>query len=485
MHIHVIAVAGSGMGSLAGLLRELGHEVSGSDVRFDPPMGPALASWGVRTMTGFAPEHLEPTPDLVVVGNVCRKDNPEVVRALELGLPVTHIAGALQRFVFGDASPLVVSGTHGKTTTSALCAYLLDRAGFAPGFLIGGIPRDLPSSFRKPRASGPRNLLHTPSVRRNPPFVIEGDEYDTAYFEKTAKFLHYGAEVAILSSIEYDHVDIYPSFEDYVAAFRRFVTQIPEHGLIVANAADPKVVEVVEQFARTEVAYYALEGEATHGVAPHWVAAPAESGPTGTSFDVFAGGAKCGRLAISLSGQHNVANAVAALAACAQGYGAPLASLVRPLAEFSGVKRRQELVGTPRGIRIYDDFAHHPTAVAKTLAGLRRRHPQGKLLALFEARSATACRKLHQADYVGAFAAADIVLLAPLGRDGLSADERLDTQQLALDLVARGKQAQAFTDLDALLEATKHYATEGDVVAILSNGAFGGMQERLVAALGR
>jgi len=326
--------------------------------------------------------------------------------------------------------------------------------------------------------------LHAPNLRRNPPFVIEGDEYDTAYFEKTAKFLHYGAEVAILSSIEYDHVDIYPSFEDYVAAFRRFVRQIPEHGLIVANAADPKVVEVVEEGARTEVAYYALEGEPTHGVAPHWLAAPAESGPTGTSFDVFAGGAKCGRFAISLSGQHNVANAVAALAACAQGYGAPLASLVRPLAEFSGVKRRQELVGTPRGIRIYDDFAHHPTAVSKTLAGLRRRHPQGKLLALFEARSATACRKLHQDDYVSAFAAADIVLLAPLGRDGLGADERLDTHKLALDLVARGKHAQAFTDLEALVQTTKQYATEGDVVAVLSNGAFGGMQERLVAALG-
>jgi UDP-N-acetylmuramate: L-alanyl-gamma-D-glutamyl-meso-diaminopimelate ligase len=242
-------------------------------------------------------------------------------------------------------------------------------------------------------------------------------------------------------------------------------------------------VEVVEQAACTEVAYYALESENTHGVAPHWVAAPAEVGPTGTSFDVFAGGAKCGRFAISLSGQHNVANALAALAACAQGYGAPLTSLVRPLAEFSGVKRRQELLGTPRGIRVYDDFAHHPTAVLKTLAGLRRRHPQGKLLALFEARSATACRKLHQADYVGAFAAADIVLLAPLGREGLSEGERLDTQKLAQDLVQAGKQAHAFGDLESLVESTKQYAANGDVVAVLSNGAFGGVQERLVAVL--
>lgn len=483
MHIHIVAVAGSGMGSLAGLLRELGHDVSGSDTSFDPPMGPALSGWGVRTMTGFSAAHLDPKPDLVVVGNVCRRDNPEVVAAFELGLPVTHIAGALDRFVFGETAPLVVAGTHGKTTTSAWCAYLLDRAGLEPGFLIGGLPLDLPHSFRRPRAAETKLGLPLVSKPRKSPFVIEGDEYDTAYFEKTAKFLHYKAEVAIVTSIEYDHVDIYPSFEHYLEAFRRFVRQLPAHGLVIANAADPGVVEVVEAHARCEVAYYALSGQATPRVAPHWLAAPAQSGASGTSFDVFAGGAACGRFAIGLSGEHNVANALAALAACAQGYGVPLADLVRPLAEFRGVKRRQELLGTPGGVHVYDDFAHHPTAVKTTLAGLRRRHPEGKLVALFEARSATACRKLHQREYVDAFDAADVVLLAPLGRDNIAEDERLDTKQLARDLIRAGKLAYAFDDLDSLVQGAAADAAPGDVIAVLSNGAFGGVQGRVLEAL--
>lgn len=482
MHIHIVAVAGSGMGSLAGLLSELGHEVSGSDTSFDPPMGPALSRWGVRTMTGFSAAHLEPKPELVVVGNVCRKDNPEVVAALELGLEVTHIAGALERFVFGATAPLVVAGTHGKTTTSSWCAYLLDRAGLAPGYLLGGLPLDLPNSFRKPRSADSKLALPLASKPRKPPFVIEGDEYDTAYFEKTAKFLHYKAEVAIVTSIEYDHVDIYPSFDHYLEAFRRFVQQLPERGLLIANAADPNIVELAEAHAVCEVAYYALSGQAVR-VAPHWLAAPAQSDASGTSFDVFAGGVACGRFAIGLSGEHNVANALGALAACAQGYGVPLARLVQPLAEFRGVKRRQELLGTPRGVHVYDDFAHHPTAVKTTLAGLRRRHSKGKLVALFEARSATACRNLHQHDYVRAFDAADVVLLAPLGRDNIAEAERLDTKQLARDLITAGKLAYAFDELDSLVDVAASQAGPGDVIAVLSNGAFGGVHGRVLKAL--
>ncbi len=482
MHIHIIAVAGTGMGSLAGLLRELGHEVSGSDTSFDPPMGPALKAWGVRAMQGFSPDNLTPAPDLVVVGNVCRKDNPEVLAALDRRLPLTHIAGALERFVFAGTSPLVVAGTHGKTTTTALAAYLLDQTGLAPGFLIGGIPQDFPSSFRAPR-KGRRSLADNVGLGRGSPFVIEGDEYDTAYFEKTAKFLHYHAEVAIITSIEYDHIDIYPSVADYVAAFERFVRQIPEPGLIVAYAGDARVVEVVERHARSEVSYYALGDDDCHGVAPHWLAAVAESGPTGTSFDLYAGGVSCGRFALGLSGRHNVANAVAAIAASAQGYGVRLSNLVRPLAAFRGVKRRQELIGIVRGIHVYDDFAHHPTAVATTLAGMKRRHPESRLVALFEPRSATACRKLHQRDYVSAFTAADAVLLAPLGRQGLSPDERLDTQRLAHDLAAEGTPAQAFDDLDDLLDSAVEQAKPGDVLLLLSNGAFGGMRARLLSAL--
>src|SRR6188768_3276020 len=325
MHIHIVAVAGTGMGALAGLLKELGHHVSGSDVAFDPPMGPALEAWGVRCLPGFDPKHLEPAPDLTIVGNVCRKDNPEVQAAIQGGLRYTHIAGALAEFALDGCSPLVVAGTHSKTTTTAMAAHLLDACGFAPGFLIGGLPKNFARSFRAARAPKPRLVLGERPLRK-PPFVIEGDEYDTAFFEKSAKFLHYRPEVAIVTSIEHDHIDIYPSLDAYLEAFEQFVALVPENGLIVANAADPLVRRVVQK-ARAEVAFFALEGEDTGGVAPHWLAAVADSGATGTAFDLFAGGMLAGRYANRLPGRHNVKNALAAVAASAQGFGARLSEL--------------------------------------------------------------------------------------------------------------------------------------------------------------
>jgi UDP-N-acetylmuramate: L-alanyl-gamma-D-glutamyl-meso-diaminopimelate ligase len=483
MHIHIVAVAGTGMGALAGLLQELGHQVSGSDVAFDPPMGPALESWGVRCVRGFDARNLEPAPDLTIIGNVCRKDNPEVVAVLERGLPYTHIAGALGRFVLGDCSPLVVAGTHGKTTTTAMAAHLLDACGFEPGFLIGGLPKNFPRSFRAPTAGKPRLAMGDRPLRK-PPFVIEGDEYDTAFFEKSAKFLHYRPEVAILTSIEHDHVDVYPSLDSYLEAFRKFVALVPEHGLIIANAADGEVVRVVDAHARAEVAWFALEGEDTHKKPPHWLAAPAQSDSEGTRFDLYAGGVACGRLALQVPGRHNLKNALAALGAVAQGYGARIADLGPALARFEGVRRRQDLIGTPRGSFVYDDFAHHPTAVQETLAALRGRHGTGKLFAVFEPRSATACRRMHQADYARAFDAADEVLLAPLGRSNLPPDEALDLGVLAGDLDARGKTARTFDSVEAILDYLALNVTPGSVVALLSNGAFGGIHEKLLARLG-
>jgi UDP-N-acetylmuramate: L-alanyl-gamma-D-glutamyl-meso-diaminopimelate ligase len=479
MHIHVVAVSGTGMGSLAGLLKELGHDVSGSDVSFDPPMGPALKEWGVRCLEGFDPAHLVPKPDLVVIGNVCRPDNVEARAAIDSGLEYTHLAGALSRFVLSDTSSLVVAGTHGKTTTTAMTAHLLDRTGFSPGFLVGGLPRGFPRSFR---AAGARRLP-TPEARgRKRPFVIEGDEYDTAFFEKTAKFLHYRPEVAILTSIEHDHIDIYPSLDAYLEAFERFVALVPEAGLIVANAADPLVRRVVEK-ARAELAFFALEGEDTGGVAPHWLAAVAESGPTGTAFDLFAGGMLAGRYASRLPGRHNVKNALAALAASAQGFGARLSELGPALGSFEGVRRRQELLGSPRDIAVYDDFAHHPTAVRETLDALRARHPDGRLIAVFEPRSATACRKLHQDEYPRAFGAADYVLLAPLGRTNLAASEMLDLDRVVSDLCARGKHAERCDSLDAIALRVAELAKPRDAVALLSNGSFGGLPRRLAREL--
>jgi UDP-N-acetylmuramate: L-alanyl-gamma-D-glutamyl-meso-diaminopimelate ligase len=481
MRIHVIAVAGTGMGALAGLLAELGHEVTGSDTAFEPPIGPELAAWGVRCLSGFDPAHLEPAPELVVVGNVCRPNNPEARAAIERGLEVTHIAGALGRFGLAGTSPLVVAGTHGKTTTTALAAWLLDRTGFAPGFLIGGLPKGFARGFRAAKAQ--RRLGSAERPTRRTPFVVEGDEYDTAFFEKTAKFLHYAPEVAIITSIEHDHIDIYPTFESYLEAFRRFVALVPESGLIVANGSDAHVVRVVEAHARAPVAWFALADEPTHGVPPHWLAAPAGSDARGQAFDLYAGGVACGRLALPLPGRHNLRNAVAALGAAAQGFGARLADLGPALAAFPGVRRRQDLIGNPRGTFVYDDFAHHPTAVKETLAALRARHAEGRLLAVFEARSATACRRMHQRDYAEAFDSADEILLAPLGRTNLAPEEALDLEQLVRDLEARGRQARRYDSVDAIVARLDETAREGDVIALLSNGAFGGIHEKVLARL--
>ena len=317
----------NGHGRLAGLLMELGHEVSGSDVAFDPPMGPALESWGVRCLHGFDPKHLEPAPDLTIIGNVCRKDNPEVVAAIERGLRYTHIAGALAEFVLDGCSPLVVAGTHGKTTTTRHGGAFAGSLRVCAGISDRRPAQEFPAQLSRGRAWANRACRWAIARCASPPFVIEGDEYDTAFFEKTAKFLHYRPEVAILTSIEHDHVDIYPDLESYLAAFRKFVALVPEGGLIVANAADAEVVQVVDAHARAQVAWFALEGEDTHGKPPHWLAAPAQMDEAGTRFDLYAGGVACGRLALTVPGHHNLKNALAAIGAAAQGYGARIADI--------------------------------------------------------------------------------------------------------------------------------------------------------------
>ena len=476
MRIHVVAVSGTGMGPLAGLLAEMGHEVTGSDVAFDPPIGPRLVEWGIRCVSGFDPKNLAYGPDLVVIGNLCRANNPEARFAIDSGIPYTHIGGALQRFVLPKTRPLIVAGTHGKTTTSALAAGLLDAAGLAPGYLIGGVPRGLDRSFRAPPRE--RNLLRPAP----PPFVIEGDEYDSAFFEKTAKFLHYSAQVVILTSIEHDHVDIYPTLESYLWPFGELVSRLPPEGLVVANAADPLVVQIVRQHARVPVIWYALEGQDTSGVAPHWLVSPAAADASGTSFDLFLGGVAAGRWVTPLMGRHNLANAAAALAAAVHGYGVEPTQLRLPLANLRGVARRQDLIGTPGGVFVYDDFAHHPTAVRETLLALRSRHPSAKLFAVFEPRSATACRKIHQDVYPESFASADVVLLARVARD-LPPEERLDVSQVAADLRERGTDAGSFDGVDEIVEELGRRARAGDVVAVLSNGTFGGIYSKLLTRL--
>lgn len=465
MHVHLIGVCGTGMGSLAGLLRAAGHRVTGSDQAFHPPMGAALAAYGVETMQGYSASNLAERPDLVVIGNVCRKDHVEARAAIDGGLPYASFPATLAEHFLFDRRSFVVAGTHGKTTTSALLAFLLERGGLDPGMLVGGIPRDFPASFRLGHPGGP--------------FVVEGDEYDSAFFEKTPKLWQYRAQAAILTSVEHDHVDIYPDEASYRFAFERFVAELPRDGLLVAWAGSPAVREVAKR-ASCPVAWYALASDDVGDVAPTWMAAPIASRGGAQPFELFVGGSATPRVISPLWGAHNVLNATAAIALGCEAGGARLDAMVSALRSFRGVRRRQELLGEADGVRIYDDFAHHPTAVRETLRGLRARHADGKLIAVFEPRSATASRTLHQAQYARAFDPADVAILAPVGRPEIADAERLDPHRLAARI---GDRACAPPDLDAVLTCILDRASRGDTVVLMSNGAFGGLHDRLLGAL--
>jgi UDP-N-acetylmuramate: L-alanyl-gamma-D-glutamyl-meso-diaminopimelate ligase len=478
--VHLIGVSGTGMGALAALFVEAGHTVSGSDAAFDPPIGPALQALGIRCMHGYEASNLVDHPDLVVVGNAIRASNPEAQAAERLGLTRISMSAALRDHFLARRRALVVAGTHGKTTTSAMCAWLLSRGGFEPGWFIGGIPKGL----------GVGAAIGQPRVRPDrgrSPFVVEGDEYDAVYWHKQPKFLDYVGvapdDVVIVTSVEHDHVDIYPDVASYEAAFRALLRAVPAGGLLVCDARDPRVRALVSEEARARVAWYALERDDTGSVTPTWLGAPATVDPDGSQwFDLFAGGSACGRYALPVPGRHNVRNALAALAACVEGFGADLNDTRANLASFQGVRRRQDRLGEPDGVRVYDDFAHHPTAVDETLRALRARHPDGALWVAFEPRSATACRALHQEAYARAFDAADHVLFAPLGRTNVPEGERLDLARLVREI---GTKAEATDGVGSIVARIVAAARPGDTVALLSNGAFGGIHEELLARLER
>jgi UDP-N-acetylmuramate: L-alanyl-gamma-D-glutamyl-meso-diaminopimelate ligase len=479
MRVHFVGVSGSGMGALAALFREAGDDVSGSDVAFDPPMGPTLRAMGVDCRVGYDAANLAPRPDLVIVGNAIRRGNPEAEAAERLGIERASMSAALRARFLAKRRPLIVAGTHGKTTTSAMCAWILSRAGFEPGWFIGGLPKGLTSGA----AIGSTRVR--PDKGRTP-FVVEGDEYDDVYWHKAPKFLDYvgvGADdVLIVTSIEQDHVDVYPDVASYEESFRALLRAVPRDGLVVCDAHDPRVRAIVSSEVRARVSFYALDHDETGGATPTWLGAPSAFTADGSqTFDLFAGGVACGRFVLGIPGRHNARNAVAAVAACAEGFGARVDEARAHLAAFQGVCRRQDLIGQPRGVLVYDDFAHHPTAVRETLSALRARHPGGALWAVFEPRSATACRSVHQEAYARAFDAADRVLLAPLGRTNIAEGERLDVQLLAREL---GSKATAMAGVDAIVAKIVAEAIAGDTVAVLSNGAFGGIHERLVAGLG-
>ena len=458
LHIHLIAVGGTGMAPLACLLQGEGHVVSGSDGPLYPPMSTLLAGAGIAPLVGFSPAHLEPRPDLVVVGNAVPRSNPEAVEAERLGLPRLSMPEALARFFLADRRPLVVAGTHGKTTTTSMAAWVYTFAGADPGFLVGGIPVDLGVSFR--RGGGAR-------------FVIEGDEYNAAYFDRAAKFLHYRPETLLLTSVEHDHVDLYPSHAELLEAYVRLVDLVPERGAVIACADSPGVVEIARR-ARAPVVLYGAGAGADVGFA-----APPVHDAHGTRFRVVerAGGEHEVRLGVW--GEHNAVNALAVWAA-ARRDGLSPEVVAAAFARFRGIKRRQELVAEAGGITVLDDFAHHPTAVDKTLESLRARFGACRLVVCFEPRSLSAGRAAFHAGYREAFRWADRVLFAPLyHRDRLAPEERLDLAGLASELSAAGVRATVAGSLEELATEASEELAAGDVVVTMSSGAFAGLAQRL------
>jgi UDP-N-acetylmuramate: L-alanyl-gamma-D-glutamyl-meso-diaminopimelate ligase len=463
LDIYCLAVGGTGMAPLACLLQEQGHSVRGTDGPLYPPMSTLLERAGIRPLQGYDPAHLDPRPDLVIVGNAIHRDNPEAVAAERLGLPRMSMPQALAHFFLAARRPLVVAGTHGKTTTTALAAWVWTACGRDPGYLIGGAPKDLPASFHA--GSGDR-------------FVVEGDEYNAAYFDRGPKFLHYRPETLILTSVEYDHADLYPTSEALRAAFAALLALLPPDGLLVACGDDPAVRELATA-APCRVVYYGLDE--ANDVRP---LEPIEARPEGSRFRVRDPEAGEVEVTLALAGGHNVANALAVWTA-ARHDGLPAARVAAALACCRGVRRRLDELGAAEGVTVVDDFAHHPTAVGKTVEALRQRYPGRRLVVLFEPRSLTAGRRMFFDPYREAFAAADRVLFAPTFHAGrLALEERLDFGALAAALAAAGVPATLCASTAEVLERALSDARPGDVLATMSSGSFEGLPQRLLEGLG-
>ena len=464
MKLHLIAICGTGMGSLAGLLKAAGHEVRGSDENVYPPMSTQLAEAGIPVYEGFRPSNLDWGPDRVVVGNVCRRDHVEVVAAKERGLELTSFPAVLEDLFLAERHSLVVAGTHGKTTTAALASFVLYDAGRDPSFLIGGVPLDFGRGWRRGEGEA---------------FVVEGDEYDTAFFDKGSKFFHYRPRTVILTSVEFDHADIFADLAAVKAAFTKFVALIPADGLLVVAHSSPEALDVARR-ARCRVVTYGLDPRS----GADYTAEVVSGAPAGRQlFEVRHHGEALCLFETGMTGRHNLENALGVIAAM-QGVGLDAAEIARGLRRFAGVKRRQEVRGVAQGITIIDDFAHHPTAVRLTLQGLRARYGRVPLVAVFEPRSATSRRQVFQREWAESFVDADEVLLAPLhAPEKVPASERLDVEQLVRDLRTRGSAARI---VPTVAEMVEHLAglAPGTVVVVMSSGGFGGLHEKLLTRLG-
>jgi UDP-N-acetylmuramate: L-alanyl-gamma-D-glutamyl-meso-diaminopimelate ligase len=458
--IHLVGVAGTGMGSFAGMLKAAGYEVTGSDENVYPPMSHMLEAWGIKALTPYSPSNLDVAkPDLVIIGNVIRRGNPEATAVRERRIPQMSFPAALGSLFLKQRHSVVVAGTHGKTTTSSLMGHVLASAGRDPTFLVGGVTKNYSGNYR---------------LGKGPHFVVEGDEYDTAYFDKGPKFLHYQAKTLILTSVEFDHADIYRDLAHYEASFEKLVALMPADGTIVVSAGWPNAVRLARS-SKAKVITYSAKADSGAEVAPTGL----RLGPEGARFSV-----KGAQLLLPMAGAHNVENALGVYAA-AKSLGLTDAELAAGFASFTGIKRRQEERGAPGGVLVIDDFAHHPTAVKETIAAVASRYPGRRLWAIFEPRSNTSRRNIHQDDYAHSFTgAARASIKVPERHDQIPQGEELDVPRLARELSGLGIPSVAETTVPALLDEVVRDARAGDVLLVMSNGSFGGFIDSLLTRLG-
>jgi UDP-N-acetylmuramate: L-alanyl-gamma-D-glutamyl-meso-diaminopimelate ligase len=465
--VYLIGIGGTAMASLAGMLQQRGYDVSGSDEHIYPPMSTYLEGLRILVLEGYTKQHLETfRPDLVVIGNAAARTNVEAAAALELDLPYTSMPEAIYTLFIREKHSIVITGTHGKTTTTSLMAWLLEAAGRDPGMVVGGIPLNFGHNFKLGQGSD---------------FVIEGDEYNTAFFDRGPKFLHYRANTLIVNNIEFDHADIYDNLEAIIDAFRKAVVQVAPEDTIIANGDDENVRSLRAE-ARARWVTFGWD-DRRHDIS----ASDVEYAPEYTAFTAWWEGREWARFRTTLSGRHNVLNALADIA-CAKLRGLGPEEIQKGLETFKGIKRRMEVRGVERDVTVIDDFAHHPTAIATTLHGARRRYPGRRLWALFEPRSISSSRKEFEAGYIDAFHEADRVVIGPVfhkeryeTRYGI--EKMMSVPAILERLNADGIASEQLDDFDQLAGRVAQEATSGDVVVVMSSGAFGGVHEKILERL--
>ncbi len=460
--VHLIGVCGTGMGSLAGLLQQAGYTVGGSDENCYPPMSTRIAEMGVRLLEGYRPEHLDPAPDLVIVGNACTPTHPEATYAREHRLAQLSLPEAIAHFFLRERRSLVVAGTHGKTTTTGMLVHVLRSAGRDPGFLVGGVMVNQNASY---------------AVGTGPHFVIEGDEYDSAYFDKRPKMMHYEPACAIITSMEFDHADIYENWDDYREAFRSFAGLLGRDDLLVVNGDDSEVRDVVK-YTNARVRYVGLE-EGDDDVTARNV----QPVSGGQRFTLVLNDEPIIEIFLPMSGRHNLSNA---LAVCAVAFeeGLSPAEIAAGFASFKGMRRRQEVRGEAAGVVVVDDFAHHPTAVHATIRSVAERWPDRRIVAIFEPRSNSSRRKVFERAYAKSFdEAARVFMSSPPLRHNDDAMNLLDAARLVEMIERRGTPASAFPSAESLLPALLNELRPGDVALIMSNGSFDGLHDKLMTSL--